>query len=423
MYFYFIFGYLLIMLVVDWYFYRGVKSLLGNQSARVRKWIAIAYWGFTLFSIVILGLALKNYITQTPHPKFARTYLMGFIMIVLVSKTIGITFLLIDDLKNGILYLWRRIVAHKSMKVSEGKPISRSAFLKKTGMIAAGLPFASLMYGVVKSAFDFRVANVDIHFPNLPKAFNGLKIVQISDIHSGSFMTDAPFKDAVRIINQQQADLVLFTGDMVNEIAEEALPFIDAFKSVAAPLGVFAVLGNHDYGDYFYPEGDHESRKHNKSLLQDIYGRMGWKLLLNENHRLERNGEHISLIGVENWGHKGRFQKYGDLDLAKSGVNMNDFQILMSHDPSHWDAKVRQKHPDIDLTLSGHTHGFQMGIEIPGFIKWSPSKYLYDQWAGLYQKGAQYIYVNRGLGFLGYPGRLGILPEITVLTLYSGGSA
>jgi hypothetical protein len=255
----------------------------------------------------------------------------------------------------------------------------------------------------------------------LPDALHGLRIVQVSDIHTGSFISRRPFEEAVALINAQNPDLVLFTGDLVNEIAEEAEPFIDVFKAIKAPLGVYSVLGNHDYGDYFYPAGDEQGRIHNRQLMKLINTKMGWNLLLNEHRVLHYKGAKIGLIGSENWGHAARFPKYGDLDKATAGMETCDLNLLLSHDPSHWEAEVVEKRPEIDITFSGHTHGFQMGIEIPGF-KWSPAKYLYKQWAGLYKQGHQHIYVNRGLGFLGYPGRLGILPEITVMEVQQSGS-
>jgi predicted MPP superfamily phosphohydrolase len=221
----------------------------------------------------------------------------------------------------------------------------------------------------------------------------------------------------VKIINEQYADIVFFTGDLVNEVAEEALPFKDVLKQISAPYGVYSILGNHDYGDYFYTKGDLKGRDRNYSLMKDIHHSMNWDILLNEHRIIEKNGEKIGILGVENWGDAGRFQKYGDLDLAKKDMAETPFNILLSHDPSHWNSIIRKQYSNVDLTLSGHTHGFQMGIEIPGFAKWSPSQYIYEQWAGLYANKEQKIYVNRGLGFLGYPGRLGILPEITVIEL------
>ncbi|MBL4592990.1 MAG: metallophosphoesterase, partial [Flavobacteriales bacterium] len=263
---------------------------------------------------------------------------------------------------------------------------------------------------------DYKIRKQKLQIPNLPKPFKGLKIIQISDIHSGSFITSDPLEKAVRLIQEQKPDIIFFTGDLVNEITEEAIPFIDTLKKITAPLGVFSILGNHDYGDYFYQKGDDEGRKHNYKLMKAVHKKLGWKLLLNQHHIIKKDNERLAIVGVENWGSQARFQKYGDINKAKKGCLETDVKLLLSHEPSHWDADVLPNHPDIAVTFSGHTHGMQFGIEIPGF-KWSPSQYLYKNWAGLYKKGMQQIYVNRGLGFIGYPGRVGILPEITVFEL------
>jgi predicted MPP superfamily phosphohydrolase len=421
MYLYFLITFMLVVVGVDFYFYYSVRQVIkgGERKKKVPSWLRASYWTYTIFTVLFLCVAIYFYIIQTPPPKFARTYITGFIFIVLLSKLIGIVFFLLDDIKRLLLYVGRKTIPDSTREKLPGKKISRSAFIKQTGIVAAAVPFVSMMYGVVRSAFDYNVINLKVPFNNLPKAFHGFRIVQISDIHTGSFISSSPLEDAVSIINEQNPDAVFFTGDLVNEVAEEALPFVEVFKEISAPHGVYSILGNHDYGDYFYPKGDADGRAHNYALMKGIHNDMGWDILLNENRLLEKDGESIRIIGVENWGDKGRFQKYGDLDMASAGINRDEFRILLSHDPSHWDAVVRQEHAEIDLTLSGHTHGFQMGIEIPGYIKWSPSQYMYDQWAGLYSKSDQSIYVNRGLGFLGYPGRLGILPEITVIELQS----
>jgi predicted MPP superfamily phosphohydrolase len=253
--------------------------------------------------------------------------------------------------------------------------------------------------------------------PNLPAAFNGLKIVQLSDIHTGSFVSSEPLEKALRMIQEQNADVIFFTGDLVNNITEEAIPYTEIFKQVKAPLGVYSTLGNHDYGDYVqWPSV--EAKQKNFEDIKNLHAEFGWKLLMNEHIILKKGDAEIAVLGVENWGAAMRFPKYGDLKKAHAGTENFPVKLLLSHDPSHWDAQVRKQYPDIDLTFSGHTHGMQFGIEIPGF-RWSPSKYIYKQWADLYQEGKQFLYVNRGLGFLGYPGRVGILPEITVVELHN----
>jgi len=419
MYFYFVLVAILVVSVVDLYFYRSIRQVIKGpyRERMVPKWMQLLYWGFTVFSVLFFFFALYFYIAKVAPPRFARVYITGFIFIVLISKLIGVLFFLIDDLKVLLSFVFRWIFPPAPDLKTDGKKIKRSTFLKQSGLIASAIPFATLMYGVVKSAFDYNIIRVKIKSPNLPASFNGFKIVQISDIHSGSFISNGPLKDVVSMVNEENADVVFFTGDLVNEIAEEALPFIDILKNITSKNGVYSILGNHDYGDYFYQKNDLEGKANNYAMIKDIHHRMNWDILLNENRTIERGNESIGIIGVENWGSSARFQKYGNVDLARQKLGKRDFNILLSHDPSHWNAVIRKEHKDIDLTLSGHTHGFQMGIEIPGYIKWSPSQYLYEQWAGLYQEEKQLIYVNRGLGFLGYPGRIGILPEITVIEL------
>jgi len=421
MYLQFIFVFASIAAIIDFYFYLSIRQVVKRNDAlkKVNKWILYTYWGFTAFTLCFLFLATYYYIEKVPPPKFARIYITGFIFIVILSKLFGIVFFIIDDIKSLSLWVIHLFKTKSRIEISEGHNISRGKFIKQSGLIASAVPFVTMMYGVVKSAFDFKVINVKLHAPGIPKQFNGFKIVQISDIHTGSFISDSPMKDAVKIINDQNADVIFFTGDLVNEVAEEALPFIDVLKNISAKHGVYSILGNHDYGDYFYQKNDLEGKKHNFAVMRDVHQQLGWDLLLNEHRSIENNGERINIIGVENWGSSKRFQKHGDVSRARLGMDDDAFKILLSHDPSHWDAFVRKEHRDIALTLSGHTHGFQLGIEIPGYIKWSPSKYLYKQWAGLYQEAGQWIYVNRGLGFLGYPGRLGMLPEITVIELQS----
>ncbi|MFY9464250.1 MAG: metallophosphoesterase, partial [Sediminibacterium sp.] len=263
--------------------------------------------------------------------------------------------------------------------------------------------------------YNYQVKKHTLRFPNLPKAFNGLKLLHISDIHSGSFQDPAAVMRGVNLILQQEADVILFTGDLVNDRASEMDEYKAIFSRLKAPMGVFSTLGNHDYGDYVqWPSA--ASKTANLESLKQVHAEMGWKLLMNEHQVLERDGEKIALLGIENWGAKGRFPKYGKMDQAYPGTESISFKILLSHDPSHWDAQVKTSYPDIDIMLSGHTHGMQFGLENP-YFKWSPVQWMYKQWAGLYEDGKQKLYVNRGFGFIGYPGRVGILPEITVLEL------
>ncbi|MEL6356806.1 MAG: metallophosphoesterase, partial [Bacteroidota bacterium] len=315
--------------------------------------------------------------------------------------------LLIDDLRRGITYVINQL------SPTANYDVSRSRFLSSFGLLMGGIPFATLTYGIVRNQYRFKRYAADVPVEGLPKELDGLKIVQISDMHSGSWTRLEPLQRAVDMINEEAADVVCFTGDIVNDKAEEMEPFVNIFKQISAKHGVYSVLGNHDYGDYAQWK-DKAAKQANMEQLFDVHRRLGWDLLRDEHRLLEINGRKFGVLGVENWSAK-RFGKRGDLKKAHAGSEVADAKILLSHDPTHWEAQV-QNYPDIDLTLSGHTHGFQFGIEIPG-IRWSPAQYIYKQWAGLYQAGRQHLYVNRGLGFLGYPGRVGILPEISVLTL------
>lgn len=418
MYLQFIFVSIIIIIALDFYFYRSVKSWFTEKRISLRKWVYILYWALTILSVVIYTIASYYYIQKIIPPRFMRIYVAGFIFILLASKLFGSLFLLTHDFLNLIKYTRNKLGKNKVYK-SENRldsKITRKDFLKKTALIAAAIPFASFLYGMFKTAFNYKIKKVILTIPNLPDGLKGLKIVQISDLHTGSFLTENPLKEIVTLVNEQKPDIFFFTGDLVNEVTEEAIPFASVLGSIKAKIGKFSILGNHDYGDYFYPKEDIENKKKNKNLMIDLHRKMGWDILLNENRTLEINGEKIAIIGVENWGNAARFQKYGNLEKACEGCDNVSAKLLLSHDPSHWDAEIRPKRPDIDVTFSGHTHGMQFGIDIP-FIKWSPVKYLYPQWSGLYQTGAQQIYVNPGVGFIGYPGRVGIEPEITVFEL------
>lgn len=404
-----------IVLFTDWYYFRAVKRVIQNQSPKLKKFIQLSYWIVTLLVLISIGFVIFYFEDKAAIPKIFRIYGFGIILIITVSKIIGALFLIIRDIVSLFLFSKKQVLKkmnpHQTVNV-----IPRRDFLKKTAIIASIIPFGTLMFGVIKSAFDFTIRKQRLVIKNLPPSFKGLKIIQISDIHIGSFMSEKPVQKAVDLIKQQHADVIFFTGDLVNDITEEALPFIDVLKQISAPMGVFSILGNHDYGDYFYKKDDLKGKQHNYKLMQEVHQKLGWKLLLNQNHILTRGEDRLAILGVENWGAMVRFPKLGDIDLAKKGTLDSDVKLLLSHDPSHWEEKVLPNHPDISATFSGHTHGMQFGIEIPGF-KWSPSKYIYKNWAGYYQKEGQQIYVNRGLGFLGYPGRVGILPEITVFEL------
>ena len=338
-----------------------------------------------------------------------RNFLFAFVMINLFTKLVFCLFLLGDDVRR--LAIWLNGLRSPE-PVNGGEGISRSDFMVKTGMAVAAIPLVSYTYGMISGAYDYRVRKTSVNLPKLPMAFNGLRIVQISDIHAGSFYDKEAVNRGVDMILEQKPDLIFFTGDLVNDSADEMDEYKEIFGRLEAPLGVFSILGNHDYGDYTQWESD-EAKAANLDLLKEVHAEMGWRLLLDEHVYLEKDGESICLIGVENWG-KG-FHQQGDLAEAYKDCE-GDVKLLLSHDPTHWDEQVRKNFKDIDITFSGHTHGAQMGIETGGF-KWSPISLRYKKWAGLYQEENQYLYVNRGFGFIGYPGRIGILPEITLMEL------
>ena len=412
-----IIGVSIIILLLELYFYNSITTLLKSSSERIKKKVKWVYLSFTFLLIIFVLAAII--IPFKDWPKIIRVYLSSFIFIIMISKLIGSIFLLADDLIRLVkmIYKWFRQIFKINHKDSDdvNEKISRQKFFSIAGVIFSTFTFAPLFYGMVKGAFSYKIRTEKLSFPNLPISFKGLKIIQISDIHTGSFISTEPLTKAIELIQAQNADLIFFTGDLVNDKTEEVIPFLDILSKIKAPMGVYSILGNHDYGDY--PRWDSKEEKlENFHQMIETHKKLGWHLLRNENIILEKGNDKIALIGVENWGGKLGFPKYGNIDKAISGTEDYIFKILLSHDPTHWDMKIKEHYPDIDLTLSGHTHGMQFGVEIPGF-RWSPSQYIFKQWAGLYKHNSQYIYVNRGLGFLGYAGRVGILPEITVIEL------
>lgn len=398
------------MLVLDVYAFQALRKWVAPYRNGQRQLVYGIYW---LLCAASIGLIIINVQELNEHwSPTVKTYTRAGIFVFYLSKVPVVFFLLIDELRRGFNFVLSRV-----SPVTE-RDTSRSRFLSKVALIAGGVPLGTLTYGMVRNAYRYRRFTVGVPVENLPAGLEGFKIVQISDMHSGSWTRSEPLKRAVEMINAEQGDIVCFTGDLVNNRAEEMLPYIDIFSQVKGKYGVYSTLGNHDYGDYVQWADDAE-KEANMEQLYGIHKRLGWDLLRDEHRTIEANGHRVGLIGIENWSAILRFPKYGHLDVAAAGLENCDCKVLLSHDPTSWDALVRPEYPDIDLTLSGHTHGFQFGIEIPGF-HWSPAQYLYTQWAGLYRKGRQSLYVNRGLGFLGYPGRVGILPEITVLRLVRG---
>jgi uncharacterized protein len=403
---------LVVLLVLDVYFFQSISTLLKNSSASRRATVTYIYWGFTVFSVLLLLINFAYPFRE--WNQYIRIYVVAVVIGAMICKLVGSTFLLIDDVIRLFRWIASYIVPSTAPDPAHPHSISRLKFMSQVAVVMAALPYLSLIYGMFKSGFDIRVKKIQLTLGNLPDSFNGLRIVQISDIHCGSFTSTAHFENAVRIINEQKPDVIFFTGDLVNDVASETDKFHETFSKISAPMGVYSTLGNHDYADYVSWDNPQDKAK-NLEILKSKHKDYGWKLLMNEHVALQKGEDKIALIGIENWGARG-FTKYGDLKKAHAGTQNYPVKLLLSHDPSHWEAQVLKEYPDIDAAFAGHTHGMQFGIEIPGF-KWSPVQYVYKQWAGLYQRGNQYLYVNRGLGFIGYPGRVGILPEITVFDL------
>ncbi len=402
-----------LFLLLDTYVFQAVKSVTLSSSQRTRVLVYSIYWLITILSLS--GFLL--FVTTGPEqmPKNLRTYLFAVIIGLFLAKFAAIFFILIDDLRRLVTYVTLNFFYGGKEEPAMGADgISRSVFLSWLGLAAGGTVFTTLLYGF-NNAYRYQVKNLRLAFDNLPTGFKGMKVVHISDIHSGSFTQKKSVQQGIELIMAQKPDLILFTGDLVNNLAEELDGIQELLAKLDAPMGIYSILGNHDYGDYVrWPDKRGLTQEENMVMLRMRQAEMGWRLLLNEHVELRRNGDSIALIGIENWSSKARFPKYGKLKEAHAGTEKYPFKILMSHDPSHWDAEVRTLYSDIDLTLSGHTHGMQFGIDIPGF-RWSPVQYIYKQWAGLYEEAKQKLYVNVGFGFIGYPGRVGVLPEITVI--------
>ncbi len=407
----------ILILLIDFYIFQGVKLLFGDYSQVSKKIIYSVYWSITFYALFII--ILNTVIDFHLWPKAFRVYSFAFIFITYISKLFVVVFLILDDLVRlirwGISFFYQKETIGNSDLLPSATGISRLEFFTKAGIFLGAIPFFALIYGMVRGPYRFEVRKMKLHLPPLPPAFNGLKILQISDIHIGSFIGPKQIEKAIQLINKQQADIVFFTGDLVNDKAEETDEYLHLLKEIKAPMGIYSVLGNHDYGDYVqWPSK--EAKAANLEKLKTIQKELGWRLLLNEHVILEKGNDKIGLIGIENWSNFGNFPKYGKMAEAVKGMPAVPVKILLSHDPSHWDGQVTKDYKDINLALAGHTHGMQFGVEIAGF-KWSPIQYMYKQWAGLYQNGNQLLYVNRGLGFIGYPGRVGIMPEITVFEL------
>ena len=401
----------LVISIIDIYSFRSIYILLKKKSRIVKLFSSISFFSISL--IVIAGfIFFMNNLPGMESISVYPTVFMFFAIVFMIyfPKIIITFFLLLRDLKVLFSKLLVRVSVIKKYNND------RREFLLKTGVILAAFPFVSILNGVLRGRFNYQILREKLIFKNLPNEFNGLKIVQLSDFHISCFIGNEHEVEAiVEIVNSLNPDIIVFTGDMINNFSDELMPFIARLKELRASIGKYAITGNHDYGDYSKWNSEQE-KKNNFAQLLKYYDEIGFSCLLNRSISLKSGNNSIELIGVENWGHP-PFPRYGDLNLAMQNTAANNFKILLSHDPSHWRAKVIQK-TNIDLTLSGHTHGMQFGIEIPGF-KWSPAKFIFPEWAGIYKDGDQVLYVNRGIGYIGVAARVGILPEVTMLELFT----
>lgn len=424
----------ILLIAFDYYFYKAILSVFKKWKPGAKKTFTVLWWSYNLLLIagVFAGIYLNLFLTL-------RAVILVAFFLTCGCKLVMFPFLVVDDLRRLLIKLFRskpveavpmssgstlssadkRVTSNDGGTVkpvsNAGEPISRSEFLVKAGLVAAAVPLTSLSWGIVSGAYDYQVRRRDLILPNLPKAFDGIKLGQISDIHSGSFYNQKAVNGGVDMLLAEKPDFIFFTGDLVNDMATEMRNYQNIFTRVKAPLGVYSTLGNHDYGDYHFGKGPSPEKARNLQDVIKTHKLMGYDLLMNENRRLKVDGEEIGILGIENWG-VGRFPKYGKMDLAVKNTDDLPVKLLLSHDPSHWRAQILPEYPQIDAMFSGHTHGMQFGVKV-GEYQWSPIEYIYKEWAGLYTEKQQQLYVNVGYGFLGYPGRVGILPEITIFTL------
>ena len=394
----------LFICIVEIYAFQAFKTIVKSKGFFIFYFLTSAA---VLFYIVYQIFQFDRSIGQTPKTMMT----MGLLLLIYVPKLL-LTFILFGEY---VVRFFSGVVSSLLKNETTSFLPDRRRFVSQIAIGIAAIPFASFLYGVTLGKYNFKVIKQTLFFTDLPDAFDGTTITHISDVHSGSFDNAEKIRYAIDLINEQQSDLVLFTGDIVNTHATEMTPWIDTFKAIHQPkLGKYSILGNHDYGEYIDWKSQTD-KQNNFEAIKNLHQKIDFKLLLNEHIKIKKNDQEIALVGVENWGRN--FGERGDLQLASKGLTKSDFKIVMSHDPSHWDEKIQHDENHYHLTLSGHTHGLQFGIEIPGWIKWSPIQYVYKQWAGLYENAGRYIYVNRGFGFHAYPGRVGIMPEITVITL------
>ena len=396
-----------IIAIVELYSFQVIKTVTKS------KWILIVYAVISVAAIVFITYELMKFDRSVGQTK-STLITLGLLLLVLLPKLVLTFVLLLEDVTRILIGTVTHFMGHNSDSFLP----ERRKFVSQVAIGLAAVPFLSLIYGMTIGKYNYKVIRQTLFFPDLPDAFDGFKITQISDIHSGSFDDENKIRYAIDLINEQESDLLLFTGDIVNAKADEMHPWIDIFKGIKKhEYGKYSILGNHDYGAYLDWKSE-KAKAENFVAIKDLHRQIDFKLMLNENVKIKKGKDEIALIGVENWGK--HFGEFGDIDKASENVTATDFKILMSHDPSHWEYIVKRHPKNIQLTLSGHTHGMQFGIEIPGYFKWSLAKYIYKQWAGLYEEFGRYVYVNRGFGFHAYPGRVGIMPEITVFELKKG---
>jgi predicted MPP superfamily phosphohydrolase len=400
----------LIFLAIDFYVFQGYKLLVRRWMPSYTTLMNVLYWAIPL---ILVGLIIAT-VVWSPNPSKSKVMMWSTSILfgLFIAKFVWLLFMVIDDIVRVVKY------AGSGFKLEPGvKTISRSEFVVTTGALAAGSLFGTMVYGIARGAHNYQVHNKVLKLKNLPAAFQGFKIVQISDVHSGSFWSKDGVRRGIQMILDQKPDAIFFTGDLVNSTSAEFDGFKEIFNKLEAEYGVYAVLGNHDYGDYSqWPDKNGLTKEQNLQQLKDHHADMGWNLLINEHKVIEKDGDKLAILGVENWSAHRRFPKYGKLSEAYAGIEEVENKLLLSHDPSHWRAEVLKDYPSIDAMFAGHTHGMQFGIDTK-YYKWSPVKYQYPEWADLYEEKGQYLYVNRGFGYLGYPGRVGFLPEITVFEL------
>lgn len=411
-----------VFILLDVYVFFALRNIFASFPSLTRKIVVSLYWIYSIFCVIALLFFATGGFEKLST--IARNFVISAVFINLIFKLLMSVFLFLEDIVRVMVYLWEKAFVAKptiespSVVDQPSGLMSRSSFVTTAAVAISSTPVVALSFGIISGAYDYRVRRVQVALPNLPPSFHGLKIAQLSDIHSGSFYNKKAVKGGVDLLLAEKPDLVFFTGDFVNNSADEAKEYVPVFREVKAPLGVFSTLGNHDYGDYVqWPSL--EAKQRNLKDLKRAHKEMGWRLMMNEHINIKQGADKIAILGIENFGAKGHFPKYGKLDLAHADTEEAPVKLLLSHDPSHWDFEVRKKYKDIDVMFAGHTHGMQFGVDTK-WLKWSPVQYMYKQWGGLYQEDNQYLYVNRGFGFIGYPGRVGILPEVTIMELVKG---